>query len=276
MNNLIDADKEWVELLEFVLKFGDKVSPRGIPVAERVALMSTVSMSNPIIFNPKRKLGYRFMAAEAAWILSGDDRVESIAPYSKDISKFSDDGVRFFGAYGPKVKDQVPYAVSALHEDPDSRQAVINIWRENPRKSKDIPCTLSLQFLIRGGSIHCVASMRSSDLWLGHPYDIFNFSAVSFYVMLELNKIRIENGDQPLVLGKLYLTAGSKHLYERNWEAANEIVAEFYDIGSPRVARTEVFISERYSHMHPIQFIQHLWDCADDEKGAMALMWGNG
>ena len=278
MTIVIDADKAWIRDLEHVLKYGDKVSPRGMLVAEVVCLTSVVSMSNPIIFNAHRKLGYKFMAAEAAWILSGDDKVESIAPYSKDISKFSDDGVSFFGAYGPKVKDQVPFVVSTLHQDPDSRQAVINIWRESPPKSKDIPCTLSLQFLIRNHVLHCVATMRSSDLWLGHPYDIFNFSAISFLVMLHLNKVRVENGDPILILGNLHLTAGSKHLYERNWKDVHMIIDDFEQNGlnaMNHVERTPCFLSERYSHLYPESFVDHLWECADSKGGAFSLMFGS-
>lgn len=275
MNDMIDADRSWVRDLEHVLKYGDKVSPRGMLVAEVVCLTSVVSMSNPIIFNAKRKLGYKFMAAEAAWILSGDDRVETISPYSKDISKFSDDGVRFFGAYGPKVKDQIPYVVANLHQDQDSRQAVVNIWRETPPKTKDVPCTLSLQFLVRNHVLHCVASMRSSDLWLGHPYDIFNFSAISFYVLLELNKIRVENADIPLTLGRLHLTAGSKHLYERNWADVQAIVDDEESAGWKHIERVPVFKSERYNHDQPEDFISHLWDCADSNGGAFSLMFGD-
>lgn len=273
MTIVIDADRAWIRDLEHVFKYGDKVSPRGMLIAEVVCLTSVVSMSNPIIFNAKRKLGYKFMAAEAAWILSGDDRVESIKPYSKDIANFSDDGERFFGAYGPKVKEQLPFVVAALHQDPDSRQAVINIWRESPGPSKDIPCTLSLQFLVRQSTIHCVASMRSSDLWLGHPYDIFNFSAISFFILLELNKIRVENGDYPIVLGNLYLTAGSKHIYERNFADVQKVIDDEEPDGWRQIERTPVFISERYSHLYPAAFIDHLWDCADSKGGAFSLMF---
>ncbi len=273
MITIIDADKAWVNDLEHVFKYGMRSAPRGMEVYETLAYLSVISMANPIIFNPKRKLGYKFMAAEAAWILCGDDRVESIAPYSKDISKFSDDGVKFFGAYGPKVKDQIPYVVANLHQDQDSRQAVINIWRESPGPSKDIPCTLSLQFLVRNHVLHCVATMRSSDLWLGHPYDIFNFSAISFLVMLHLNKIRVENAELPLILGNLHLTAGSKHIYERNWADVNQILEDFDENGPPKVNRSPVFLPQRYSHLYPESFVDHLWECADSEKGALSLMF---
>lgn len=270
---MIEADRVWIKDLEHVFKYGNRVSPRGMLVYEALAYMSTVSMSNPIIFNPHRNLGYKFMAAEAAWILSGDDRVETIGSYSRDIVKFSDDGVRFFGAYGPKVVEQLPFVITTLFRDIDSRQAVINIWRESPDISKDIPCTLSLQFLVRQGLIHCVASMRSSDLWLGHPYDIFNFSAISFYVMMSLNKMYRSNGDQKLELGNLFLTAGSKHIYERNAADVVTILDEYDANGLVKIDRIPCFVEERYNR--PEAFIEHLWDAAKSKGGACSLMFGS-
>ena len=66
---------------------------------------------------------------------------------------------------------------------------IINIWRENPRSSKDIPCTLSLQFFLREASdqlwLHTIATMRSNDAWLGVPYDTFNFN---HHVVKEVDK----------------------------------------------------------------------------------------
>lgn len=269
MDYVADVDKAWIKDLEHVFKYGLRAAPRGMLVYESLAYMSVIPMQSPIIRNPIRKLGYKFMAAEAAWILSGDDRVKTIAPYSKDISKFSDDGESFFGAYGPKVMNQLPYVVSALHQDPFSRQAVVNIWRENPLVSKDIPCTLSLQFVVRNNTIHCIASMRSSDLWLGHPYDIFNFSAISFAVLLQLNTIRRENGDLPVVLGNLMLTAGSKHIYDRNAEQISDILHDYEENGVPRVERHPIFVESRYDRVD--EFIHHLWECANSPIGALDL-----
>lgn len=265
-----DADMGWIQDLKHIYERGDRVSPRGMLVFETIGHQSQVSMINPIIFNPTRKLGYKFMAAEAAWILSGSDSVEKIAPYSKAISRFSDDGVRFFGAYGPKIVDQMEYVVGTLAKDVDSRQAVINIWRESPPESKDIPCTLSLQFLIRRGALHCVASMRSSDLWLGHPYDIFNFSAVSFMVLLHLRRLGIE-----LDLGDLRLTAGSKHLYLRDIEQVSKVLEDFETSGLNFRDRSPVFDKFKYSQGKPEEFVDHLWRAAESEGGAFSLMFGD-
>lgn len=219
---LINATEAWVRLLTTVLLTGKIVKPRGKITKEILGCQTVISMANPVVLVSKRKLGYHFMAAEAAWIMSGDNRVSTIAPYSKEISKFSDDGERFFGAYGPKIIDQISYVVQTLSNDPDSRQAVITIWRPNPPKTKDVPCTISAQWIIRDKKLHCVMNMRSSDVWLGVPYDWFNFSMISLGILVMLNRRLDLNGLYDL--GNLYFNAASQHLYEENFERAESII----------------------------------------------------
>lgn len=251
-----NATADWHQALMQIFHMGADVSPRGYLTKELIAVQSTIYMEQPIITSPGRQLGYRFMFAEAAWILSGDDKVETIAPYSKDISNFSDDGVTFFGAYGPKISDQIEYVVKTLVEDPTTRQAVINIWRENPPKTKDVPCTLSLQFIIRNGYLNCVATMRSSDIWLGHPYDIFNFSALSTAVAIYLR----EEG-MGVKLGLLHLNAGSKHLYHRNFEAVQKVIST--EIGA-KMAPGFRLDPQNYQSVN--EFRDYLWWVANENS----------
>jgi len=202
---------------EFVTK------PRGLKIAEILNDSWTVDMDNPIITIADRKLSYDFMFGEAAWMLRGKNDVATVEKYAGAIKRFSDNGITFFGAYGPKIIDQLPYVLDILEKDQDTRQAVLNIWRENPRSSKDIPCTLSLQFFLRKASdtlwLHTVATMRSNDIYLGTPYDSFNFSAISFYLALLLNERGIE-----CKLGKLNIQAGSRHLYETDFKKVDDIL----------------------------------------------------
>lgn len=216
----------WIDTLDDLMHNGKLIAPRGKMTRELPQRTIEVDMCRPVLTVPARKLSYQFMAAEAYWILTGDDRVDSIAPYNKNISNFSDDGQKFFGAYGPKILDQLDYVVAKLVADPGSRQAGLTIWRENPPETKDVPCTIAVFFSIRGTYLNCHVFMRSSDAWLGVPYDVFNFSMLSHLVCSMANqKIWSANAgtiEERITYspGTLYLTAASSHIYAEHWEAA--------------------------------------------------------
>lgn len=219
---LVPFNKVWMSLISHVLARGRKVNPRGQPTLELPQHTINVDMRRCVLTIPERKLNYKFMAREAFWILTGDDRVENISPWNSNIAKFSDDGVRFFGAYGPKVLGQLDYVVSKLVEDADTRQAGLTIWRENPPATKDVPCTVAIFFAIREAKLEVNVFMRSNDVWLGTPYDVFNFSMLGHLVCSRLNLPHIaEKRTQlhPSVRiepGVLRLTAASSHLYLTN------------------------------------------------------------
>lgn len=205
------ATETWRMLLDNILGRGTMTYPRGFKCLELLNVTTVFPMHKPIVTTTARELGYKFLFAEAFWILTGDNRVETIKPFSKRIAEFSDDGSIFFGAYGPKIYDQLTYVVNKLKEDKGTRQAVLTIWRENPPVSKDIPCTISVQWLIRNNCLHCIDTMRSSDAWLGWPYDVFNFTMVTSFIMLHLREVYPE-----LHLGNLFMNLGSSHLYDTN------------------------------------------------------------
>lgn len=207
----MDINSQWLTLLDRLID-APQTHPRGTNCYEVLNLSTCITMRLPILTVPCRKLSYQFMFAEAWWILSGDNRVSTISPFSKKIKDYSDNGVTYFGAYGPKVKKQLDYVIGSLIADPWTRQAVMTIWRENPGPTKDVPCTISVQFLIRNGHLHCIDTMRSSDAWLGWPYDVFNFSMLSTYIVVEIFRL---TGTR-LELGNLYMNLGSSHLYEEN------------------------------------------------------------
>jgi len=205
----LNANASWVDMVKKILDQGALTRPRGLLCKEILCNTSVVDMTRPIVTR-RPHLGYRFLAAEAWWIISGRNDVDSIAPYSPHISSFSDDGFHFDGAYGPAIITQLRYICDKILADRDTRQAVIGIWKINPRDSRDGSCTISLQFMVRDNKLHCFDTMRSSDAWLGIPYDWFNFSMLSAYLLLML---RARGFPKNVGLGNLYLTAASQHLY---------------------------------------------------------------
>lgn len=210
-----DMNTAWWLKLIAVNNTGKTTTVRGTTSKELINSTLVVDMKRPILSIKSRDLGYRFMFAEAWWILSGRNDLASIQPYSKIIGNFSDDGMWFQGAYGPKLIDQLSYIIDSFVKDVHTRQAVATIWNRNPRASKDHSCTVSIQWIIRDGKLHCIDTMRSSDIWLGVPYDVFNFAMYSTYIALVLRSKGIK-----VDLGDLYLNAGSQHLYDNNFENA--------------------------------------------------------
>lgn len=247
----VHANAAWLRLCREIMKYGWPSKPRGQETRELLGVQSTIDMRFPVITIANRVEGvrfYDFMFGEAAWILNGDNRVSSIKPFSKAIAKFSDDGRYFAGAYGPKIIDQLTYVVDCLLTDGDTRQAIIDIWRPNPRPSKDIPCTLSVQFFIREGKLHVMNTMRSSDVWLGVVYDWFNFSMLAHYVILLLR----ERGGPRLAPGELRLTAGSQHVYARNFDQISRCFAN----GKPAFDYAPL---DPHEFDSPEDFISFLW-----------------
>lgn len=254
-------NKVWFRAIHETLAHGNLISPRHLVTMEILQRTLAVDMRWPVLTIPERKLSYQFMAAEAYWIITGDNRVKTIAPYNKNISQFSDDGEVFFGAYGPKVVDQLGYVISKLISDPDSRQAGLTIWRENPPTSKDIPCTIAIFFSIRNSKLNCHTFMRSSDLWLGVPYDIFTFSMLGHIVCGFLN-----HGPDVISPGMLYLTAASSHLYERDFDKVADCVDTEFSHSAP--TPESLFISSN-------GVTEYLQELRDSKPGDPLRWWEN-
>ncbi|MHB8503140.1 MAG: thymidylate synthase [Candidatus Acidiferrales bacterium] len=222
----------WMELLYHLYNLPEHMpEPRGLKTHECTGVTLRVNDArNNILYHPTRNLNYRFLVAEFLWIAYGRADVATLAHYNSQMARFSDDGLTLGGAYGPRLAPQWQYVVDSLARDYFSRQAVASIWRpyDKAPSSKDVPCTLSLQFIARDGKLNCIATMRSSDIWLGLPYDTSTFSLLQNCVA----------GVLGLNVGYLQFNLGSSHLYATDFEKAKQVLTcrETYEsIRSPRL-----------------------------------------
>ncbi|MGO8977373.1 MAG: thymidylate synthase [Steroidobacteraceae bacterium] len=160
---------------------------------------------------------------ECLWYLAGADDLKFIGYYLKNYKQFSDDGVTLHGAYGPRLfnmrrHDQVANVIALLKKKPASRQAVIQLFdaKDIAKKHKDVPCTCTLQFMIRGGRLLMFTNMRSNDAFIGLPHDIFAFTMMQEIVARAL---KLEPGTYSHAVGSL-------HLYKTNRDAARKYLKE--------------------------------------------------
>lgn len=205
------ATVAWYQMLDRVLHEGTRETSRGLNHTEvlphEVGVNQFVcDMKDPVIQDKNRKLNYHLMAREALWMMEGRNDV-----FDPRYDQFSDDGETLAGAYGPKIQNQLGYVLAQLTADHGTRQAVISLWEPNPPASKDIPCTTAMIFHIREGVLYMTAFMRSSDVWLGIPYDAFSFSLIGYQVMTRLRQLTMF---EKLKLGFLSIIPASSHVYE--------------------------------------------------------------
>lgn len=174
-----------------------------------------------IVSSPIRKMPMRYAVGELAWYLSGSNKVKDISQFAKKWSEISDDGEINNSAYGWRIFDkfgfdQWQYVKELLWKDPNSRQAVIHIKDADNKPSKDVPCTVYLQFFIRDGKLNLSVHMRSNDIWMGVPYDMFSFCFLQVKMAMELG----------VEIGQYTHYAGSLHMYARDYTTAKEHIAE--------------------------------------------------
>lgn len=210
------GSEAYLELVKLALNEGKPVSPRDqltFEIPDTTVIVEDLAEAH--VLNTARRVNLRILATEYMHLLGGMSSLEQLDLASGGrFSQFADDG-RLEGAYGPRIKHQLPRVVDLLRRDPNTRQAILTIWdgQEHTGLSHDVPCTLSLQLRLRDGRLSMRASMRSSDVILGAPYDWWMFSRLTMSVASALE----------VGLGSFVLTTGSMHLYERDLGTASDI-----------------------------------------------------
>ncbi|WBB47318.1 thymidylate synthase [Verrucosispora sp. WMMA2044] len=212
------ASELFTAACQAVLLNGRVVCPRDLTTTEVIG--AHLCLTNPrrrlVDVPPVRVINPAFAVAEALWILSGSD-APWIFDYNDRLRIYADDGV-LRGAYGPRLRrwdgqiDQLDAVRQQLLRDRDSRRGVIQLYdpSRDHRGYRDVPCTLGYRFFIRDGRLIMHTSMRSQDLWLGFPYDIFTTTLIH----------ELMAGWLGVELGEYHHHVDSLHLYADNAEAA--------------------------------------------------------
>lgn len=212
-------------LLSHVLRHGRASEPRGIPTID--AGPTTVVMHEPerggLPLGTGRNLSRSIAAAEALQLIGGFSAPELLP---KAFDEFKEPDGTFWGAYGERIGGQLHEQLEKLREDPENRRSVVTLWspdRDNEPGKRDYPCTVALMFWLDDDRLCQLTVMRSQDVWLGTPYDWFQFT------QLQLTLARLL--DVPCGIYRHVTT--STHLYERDVEAARKLVATWYNVGGP-------------------------------------------
>ncbi len=167
---------------------------------------------------------------ELIWYWSGSNKLELIDYYIKDAyTKESEDGITVKSGYGERFFNyklneidspinQIENIINLLKARPTSRKAVIQLYsaKDLAEKLSSVPCTCTLQFLIRDGQLNLLVNMRSNDAFLGLPHDVFVFTMIQEILARELS----------VEVGFYQHCAGSMHLYDEHQDKAQKYLDE--------------------------------------------------
>ena len=173
---------------------GLRRSPRGKPTYDLgPTTLLIISPDTALPLNCGRGLNPRVAAVEALQLIGGFQDSNLMVWASPEFEVFREDDGTFWGGYGERIGTQLHDVIRKLNEDPDTRQAVITLWdpsRDNQRGKRDYPCTVTLGFKLLTPETSAISRrtlelnvlMRSNDVWLGTPYDIFQFTQLQLTV----------------------------------------------------------------------------------------------
>lgn len=161
---------------------------------------------------------------------------QSLAYRTKDVPltdgnfRRVQDGEPFFqgvrSAYGYRWRrhfgrDQLRLGIEALRKDPSDRRVYVSAWDPaedglGEQGQRNVPCPTSFTFSVTGGELHSSLFLRSSDVFVGLPYDVMGHALLMDAVAHEL-RIRP---------GVMHVTLAHAHLYESHWELTAEALKQ--------------------------------------------------
>jgi thymidylate synthase len=107
--------------------------------------------------------------------------------------------------------DQLEYVMNEIKNNPYSRRILMCYW--NPPdfvKTALQPCHFSVQFYVDfrkdGRYLDCHFTMRSNDVFLGQPFNLFSYAAMTYIIALKCD----------IKPGKLVYSGGDVHIYQNH------------------------------------------------------------
>jgi len=172
-----------------------------------------------------RKQPIKSPIAEQIWFITGEKDTKFLQQYTKIWNQFMEGDGTLQSAYGWRWRhefgrDQLGMLIKQLQADPTSRHGVVITWSPNDdgyggTPKKNVPCPFSFTVNIIGGRLNLQNIVRSNDMMLGCPFDVFGFALLQCILAQKL-------GVKPGIYSHFISNA---HIYENHYTGAKEIIS---------------------------------------------------
>ena len=234
-------EKGYLDLLSYVKKNGEYKQTRNGYTFSCFGSIIKFNISKKFPLLTTKKVFFRGFVEELLWFLRGS--VNSKDLESKGINIWKSNSTRKYldsiglnnydeGYLGPiygyqwrnfngQNFDQIKYIINELLKPDNSRRAVISAW--NPVQLKDQalpPCHIFYNFYQNSNGLSCMMTMRSSDLFLGLPFNIASTALLTYIIAKVLHMNTHE----------ICISLCDYHIYEEHIDNVNiQISRTIYD-----------------------------------------------
>lgn len=151
-------------------------------------------------------------------------------------------------AYGKQFRDfggvdQVQKVFDQIKSNPQSRRHIISIWNVPELDQAALePCAYLYEFMVEGKTLHIHQHMRSADIVFGVPY---NMSFAYYMLKSFADALGYKTG-------KYWLTMNNAHIYENQYDIAQEMLSHWKEIDGSLKEIPKVEITQDISSLEDI------------------------
>ena len=169
-----------------------------------------------------KRLHLKSIIHELLWFIQGDTNVRYLRENGVSIwDEWADENGELGPVYGHqwrawqgadgKTIDQIQNVISQIKQNPNSRRLLVSAWNPSDIDKMALPpCHVLFQFYVANGKLSCQLYQRSTDVFLGLP---FNIASYALLTMMVASVCELEPGD-------FIHTSGDIHLYTNHLEQA--------------------------------------------------------
>jgi thymidylate synthase len=215
-------------VIEAIQSHGERINPSKGGCTELTGVL--IELENPRARLSRTETRGKLFSSlgELCWYLSKTNDLEFISYYIPHYCDYADGNI-LYGGYGPRLfnmegVDQVANIIALLRKKPDSRKAVIQLFSGNDivNEHNDVPCTCTIQFMIRRNELQMLTSMRSNDVIIGLSHDIFCFTMLQEIIARALS---VKLGNYKHVVGSLHIYDNDKNIgqqfLDEGWQSTD-------------------------------------------------------
>lgn len=235
--------KQYHDLLQDILDngtdSGDRTGTGTLSVFGR-QIRFDLSQGFPLLTT--KKVHWKSVLVELLWLMQGETNIAFLkkhgvkiwdewADENGDLGPVYGEQWRDWKAYdlitssGPiphqpywqeRVVDQLTNVIERIKTNPNCRRLIVSAWNAPEIfKMKLPPCHAFFQFYVRDGKLSCQLYQRSADMFLGVPFNIASYAALTHLIANECG----------LEVGEFVHTFGDAHIYKNHIDQVKELLS---------------------------------------------------